>query len=74
MTVLLECHTDCSIRVSRSFENFPMAESDPAKTGLAGPLAMALMTLDKHTTDPMATPILDYIHRGTAMMFQTYAL
>ena len=43
LTVLLECHTDCSIRVSRSFAKFPMAESDPAKTGLAGPLATALM-------------------------------
>jgi len=42
MTVLLEYYTDCSIRVSRSFAKFPMAESDPAKTGLAGPLATAL--------------------------------
>ena len=45
LTVLSECHIDCSIRVSRSFAKFPMAESDPAKTGLAGPLAMALSTV-----------------------------
>ena len=32
-----------AIRVSRSFAKFPMAESDPAKTGLAIPLAMALL-------------------------------
>ena len=29
MTVLLEQYTDCSIRVSRFFAKFPMAESDP---------------------------------------------
>jgi len=42
LTVLLECHIDCSIRISRSFAKIPMAESDLAKTGLAGPLATAL--------------------------------
>ena len=44
LTVLLEYYIDCSIRVSQSFAKFPMAESDPAKTALAGLLAMALQS------------------------------
>ena len=42
LTALLEYHTDCSIRVSRSFVTLPLLESDLAKTRSGGLLTIVL--------------------------------